>query len=497
MTDVSWLDRALLPIAPGWVARRAADRLRAEALLGHRSYDGAGNGRRNDGWRRPQTSANAETAVAWRRLAAGAREMVRNNGHAANAINVLTANIVGTGIRPSFHAESDEIERRLREAWEKHIEADSSGAGETPGVYQRQALAVRCIVESGSVLLRRRRRDSNPLGYAVQVMEPDYLATDRDGVLRNGRIVHGKEYDNNEELRQFHLYTNHPGETWASFGSLGKVYKVPPRYVSHAYRMDRPGQGIGVSWFAPVMSTLRDLADTRDAYQLRQKIAACFTAFIYESEPGTGTTHRGQPINDHIEPGRVESLPPGKDVKFAAPPGVDGMSDFDRAQLMTIAAGLGIPYEALTGDLSRVSFLSGRMGWLAFYRNIDIWRTGMVIPRIVQREVDWFLEVEGTRLGADKDGVKTTFTSPHRDLLDPKQEIAALREEMRLGALSYPDLVRMRGRNPDIVLNEWEKWAKDIESRELAFDWMPSKFSMAGNDIQDKEAGDAGSTTET
>jgi len=481
VTDI--IDKLLLPIAPGWAARRAAARLQYESVT--RAYDAAGSGRRNEGWNRPNTSANAETAAAWQRLASSARELVRNNGHAANALNVMTANIVGTGIRPSFHAESDDIERALREMWEAHVEHDDSGVGEAGNVYQRQVLAVRSIVESGSVLLRRRNRSALTLPYAVGVMEPDYLATEKDAALANGKIVSGKEYSSTEELRAFHLYTDHPGDAWTGMRGVGRVTRVSPQYISHAYRMDRPGQVQGVSWFAPVMASLRDLADTRDAYQLRQKIAACFTAFIYEAEPGAGTTHKGQPINDHVEPGRVESLPPGKDVKFASPPGVEGMTDFDRAQLMTIAAGLGIPYEALTGDLSNVSFLSGRMGWLAFYRNIDLWRNTLVIPRICNREAQWFLQVAATQLGAE--GVRVTWTAPHRDLLDPKQEIAALREEMRLGAMSYPDLVRMRGRNPDMVLAEWEKWAREIEDRELAFDWMPSKFSIAGNEIRSEE----------
>jgi len=112
-----------------------------------------------------------------------------------------------------------------------------------------------------------------------------------------------------------------------------------------------------------------------------------------------------------------------------------------------------------------------------------VWRTSIVIPRICEREMQWFMQLAQVREGIN-DRVRITWTSPHRDLLDPKQEIAALKDEMRLGALSYPDMVRMRGRNPDMVIAEWEKWAKDMDSRELAFDWDPRRFSSAGNDIQ-------------
>jgi len=118
MTEATFIDRVMLPVAPSWVARRVEARARVEAFLEARKYDGAGSGRRNDGWLRPATSANAETATAWRTLASSARELVRNNGHAANAVNLIANNTIGTGIRPSFHADSDDLERRLRELWE-------------------------------------------------------------------------------------------------------------------------------------------------------------------------------------------------------------------------------------------------------------------------------------------------------------------------------------------------------------------------------------------
>ena len=77
--------------------------------------------------------------------------------------------------------------------------------------------------------------------------------------------------------------------------------------------------------------------------------------------------------------------------------------------------------------------------------------------------------------------VRVHWISPHRDLLNPSEEIKALREEMRLGALSYPDMVKMRGRDPAQVLASWERWAKELEKRDLYFDWDPTRVSLSGN----------------
>jgi lambda family phage portal protein len=484
MDKAPLFERALFNIAPGWAASRSRGRrefLQHEAAVGVlRKYEAAGTGRRTDGWNRPGSSATAEVMSSAAMLRNGARQLVRDNGHAANALNVLESNVIGTGIRPGFITGGDRQARLLQELWEEHCESDKSGAEEVGNFYDRQSLGFRSIAESGSVLVRRRRRPKGVLPYSVQLLEPDYLYTWSDGNKGRNTITQGKEFDPRGDLVAIHLHLAHPGDSFIGLNSGANTVRVPIEEISHAFRMDRPGQIDGVSWLAPVMTDLRDHGDTRDAYQLRQKIAACYTAFIYESEPGGGTSNPGVPISDHIEPGRIESLPPGKEVSFASPPGVEGMTDFDRDQLRTIAAGMGIPYEALTGDLSNVNFLSGRMGWLAFYRNIDKWRQRIVIPKLCEPEMGWFLQLASLKLGINAP-IRVRWTAPHRDLLDPTKEIKALREEMRLGALSYPDMVAMRGRDAGAVLDDIEKWATKISDSGLVFDWDATRVSLAGN----------------
>ena len=500
------LERIIATVIPAWGASRAMHR-RAKlqhdnASLFLRQYEAATPGRRTKGWKRPATSANAEIRRGAPALRNGARQLVRDNGHAANAMSVLTANVIGTGIQAELEAESDAQTKRLSELWARHMEQNVSGAESSGNFYHRQALGFRAVVESGAVLARRRRRvDGNlPLPYQVQLMEPDLLATYLSSLTGTGDIYQGKEYDSDGDVIAYHLHRVHPGDSFfgaAAFRSIGKTIRVDAAEIAHVYRVDRPGQVDGVSWLAPIMTDLRDLADTRDAYQLRQKIAACFTAFVTEPELGSGlpASQPKVPIGEVVEPGRIESLPLGKDVQFARPPGVEGMSDFDKAQLMTIAAGIGMPYEALTGDLRNVSFLSGRMGWLAFYRHIDAWRSHTVIPQLCDTEARWFLEACALT-GAVTGPVRVTWTAPHRDLLDPLKEIKALREEMRLGMLSYADAARMRGRNPEVVLDSWETWAKKVDKRGLVFDWDPRQVALSGtsHDVMTEETGNAGSS---
>jgi hypothetical protein len=58
----------------------------------------------------------------------------------------------------------------------------------------------------------------------------------------------------------------------------------------------------------------------------------------------------------------IEYLPSGRDVRFATPGASGGYAEYMRVQLHAIAAGMGLTYELLTGDLSQVNYSSIRAG---------------------------------------------------------------------------------------------------------------------------------------
>ena len=127
----------------------------------------------------------------------------------------------------------------------------------------------------------------------------------------------------------------------------------------------------GVPWFAPVILKLRDLDDYDDAELMRKKIEACFAAFVTGAQdeetlgkPSTGIS--GDRV-ESFEPGMIEYLEPGKDVKFASPSANGGYAEYMRLQLHAVAAGVGLTYELLTGDLSQVPAPAGTaaMRWSA------------------------------------------------------------------------------------------------------------------------------------
>lgn len=485
------LEKLIAGISPNWAASRSRSRreqLQNDLAMSHlRKYEAASKGRRNSHVKATGSDANSEIGSSASISRNYARQIVRDNPMGAAALNVIANNTIGKGIAPEISARTKTIQREAEVSWRAYagttqidIDGDLTFAG-------LQNLVMRTIPEAGSCLIRRVRAPSSArlaVPFQIQVLEPDYLDVTKDGADASGKTVRGKKYDSEGRLLGYHLYRHHPGSqrAWLSMDSVF----VDAADIIHIFRKDRPGQVDGITWFAPCMNLMRDLMETRDAYQLRQKISACFAAFVHDADAQGGGGFGGgnpEPLVSHIEPGRISTLPPGKEITFADPPGVDGLVDFDRIQQISIATGLGIPYEAF-GDLRNVSFLSGRMGWLAFYKNIDSWRQNMIIPQLCDGVFRWFaeaMEINFVLKGMQNPGLFAEWTAPDRDLLDPAKELGALRDEHRLGALPFGELVRARGRDPEKVLESYKKWNRLFDDAGLVFDGDPRRVSRAGN----------------
>ncbi len=66
-------------------------------------------------------------------------------------------------------------------------------------------------------------------------------------------------------------------------------------------------------------------------------------------------------------------LPPGADVVFSnTTTGLAQSAEFLRGQDHEIAAGVGLTYEALTGDMSRTNYSSARVNLLEFRRRAEM-----------------------------------------------------------------------------------------------------------------------------
>jgi lambda family phage portal protein len=483
------VSRTIAAIAPRFAADRAEALVRLEkaqtqraSLKGIRAqYDGATHSRRSQGWRRTGKDANYELMGSAQILAQTARDMVRNNPYAERAVSAISTDLVGTGITFEVlrNGQPDEELNALAKA---HFETTACDADGRNNLFGLQLLAARTVVESGSILARNRprfTRDNLPVPFQLQLLEPDHLDASRNGLFSNGTYVAGIEFDKVGNRKSYWLYPQHPGAIAAQ--NL-MPSPIPAGDVLHVFRSDRPGQQHGASWFAPVILSMREFAEYQDAQLLRQKIAASWAVFRVGMEGEDGDVDADADYADFIEPGLIETLPFGADIKFANPPGVDGYVDFAKISVRTFATGMNLPYD-IFGDLEAVNFSSGRIGRIAYNRQLDSWTWNMLIPQFCDPAAAWFFRA-AQLTGRNVDGCTMSWTPPRREMLDLATEGPAIRDMVRAGLMDPESAIRERGENPDTVLAAWERWAKKVDKAGLIFDIDPRRVTQVGNATQ-------------
>lgn len=476
------LDRTIAWLAPSAAERRMRSRIRIKSLENAMAYyDGATLGRRGSSIRRKGVDANAVARKTLSALRDGSRDLKRNHAYAARAVQAICNNTIGTGIVPVFRHNDDSIETEIQRLAKEHLQTTACDVDGRHNFAGLQALAMETMVDAGEVLVRRRKAPSSlglPVPLQYQVLEPEHLDQRKDGkTTGGGRIVQGVEFDAMGQRTHYWLLQEHPGSGFRL--SIPQSVQIPASEILHVYRVDRPGQVRGIPWSAPILLRMADFADYLDGQLVRQKVAASFAIFkINPTADPVGTSADDKKL-EFIEPGTVQELGPGEDIKFPTLPSVDGLGEVSGIYLHEIAAGYGVSYEALTGDLKGVNFSSGRMGWLEFQRNIDAWRWKTIIPQLCDPMVAWFLDAVSL-LGVDIAGTIVRHTPPPRQMIDPTKEVPAKRDEIRAGLTSWSQSLRERGLDPEEHFEEMAKDKERIDRHGLILDSDPSKVSKAG-----------------
>lgn len=479
----NWIDRVVGYFSPMSAVQRARARMALEVLA---HYDGASTGRRTENWKRVSGDANAVNGPALNLLRERARDLVRNHPNARRAVRIMRTNVVGYGIKPRPKMAGSRSMKQAVKLWERWATSTECDADGRHNIYGLQALAMNAVAETGEVIIRKRiRRPSDGLTVPlqIQIIEADFLDTAKtQDVAGGGRIIQGVEFDSVGRRVAYWLFPEHPGQTAGlRFGSY-QSYRIPASEITHVFFTERPGQVRGVSWLAPAIIRLKDLDDYADAQLLRQKIAACFTAFVTDPAGGIGglgEKKADDPLVETLEPGMINYLKPGQSVEFVAPPITGDYSVFTSAILRACSVGIGLTYEQMTGDYSQVNYSSARMGRNEFAANVDDWRFNMFIPQACDPLWRWFTEA-AVISGAMSEMPLADWTPPPLRMVDPEKEIAADKAEIRSGLKTISEALRERGIDPEQHFDELSGDTKRLDDLGLVLDTDPRKTSGQG-----------------
>jgi lambda family phage portal protein len=226
----------------------------------------------------------------------------------------------------------------------------------------------------------------------------------------------------------------------------------------HLFSPLAPGQVRGVSWLAPVLLRLHDIDQYEDGQLMRQKVASLFAGFIQRDRgddpviAGTEQDEDGDLVAG-MQPGVLQYLNPGEEIKFSEPAQVGDSVPFIELQLRSIAAGLGVPEYLLTGDLSNVNYSSIRAGMVEFRRRIEMLQYGTVIHQFCQPIWERFVTSAVLSGAIDAPDFEAKFADyiavewypPAREWVDPLKDAEADALAVAAGFKSRRQVVTERG----------------------------------------------------
>jgi lambda family phage portal protein len=398
---------------------------------------------------------------------------VRRNAWAAAGIEAFVANAIGTGIKPQSMVQDQATREAIHSLWWDWCEqADAAGLTDFYGL---QALATRAMLEGGEALIRlryRRLEDGLPVALQIQVLEAEHLPTTMNRDLPGENVIRaGIEFDRLGRRVAYHLYRSHPNDgllaPMSSQGGMDTV-RVDASEVIHLFRPLRPGQIRGEPWLTRALVKLNELDQYDDAELVRKKTAAMFAGFITRMAPednlmGESAADANGVALAGMEPGTLQILEPGEDIKFSAPADVgSSYAEFMRQQFRAVAAAMGITYEMLTGDLTQVNYSSIRAGLLEFRRRCEALQHGVIVHQLCrpiwrawmdQAVLEGAIDLPGYR--KERRTYQAAKWIPQGwSWVDPQKEFNAMKLAIRAGLMSRSEAISGNGYDPEDVDRE-------------------------------------------
>ena len=378
--------------------------------------------------------------------------------------------MVGVGLRPMLSVPDPALRKRVGDLWAAWTEkADFIGR---EGFYGLQSEALRTTLIDGEVLALIR---PGPV-LQIQLLSDEFLATQKDNGVDIGG---GIQYDSEGRRLGYWLYNKVPA------AALNPVpYFVPADRVVHMFAPAKVGAERGVSWLSPALLNLFELQSFMEASLVRARTGSLFAGFI-RSADGTQILTNQATGDTTFEPGSIARLRAGDELSFTQPPDpTQGYTPFISTQLRAIASALGLPYELLSGDLSGVTFASGRHSLIAFERTVDSLVQNLVSYQFNRPIWNWWLKIQvaaGT-LPEEILSVPVRWIAPEFQTLDARMTTNATLLKIRSGLLSRSEAVSSTGADPTALDEQIAADNARADKLGLIYDSDPRRVTLQGQE---------------
>jgi capsid protein len=181
-------------------------------------------------------------------------------------------------------------------------------------------------------------------------------------------------------------------------------------------------------------------------------------------------------------PGMIEYLRPGEDIKFNSPPPAGGYREYLMTELEGAAAGVCMPFELMSGNMSNVNYSSYRAGLLGFRNTIEAFRWLTLIPMFCQPAWRRFIDTLVLQGKIREANYGVQWTAPKFESVDPVKDAEATLKQIRMGTLPLTEAIAQNGMDPATVMNEYARINALLDKLEVVLDSDPRNMTLRGQE---------------
>lgn len=412
-------------------------------LPARRAYDGDSTGNLFSSWGVTPYDQDTETRnnIVLRRNRS--RDLLRNNEYARRFCQAASNNILGADgiqlqmrVRQATGKQDERANEIIETAWQDWARPRNCTVSGRHSWREIQGQVLSAIISDGDVGVFRHRDPDHPHGYALQIVEADWIDAEYNNPnpATGNEVRMGVEVDRFRRPVAYYVLDRHPGDNITRAGGPSiRRSRVLARDFLLPFRADRPEQTRGVPWLTCVADTLKMLDGYHEAEIVAARTAAA-KMVLFERTGSDG--YEGEKDDEgnflmDAQAGVMEELPAGLKPHFWDPSHpTSAYPDFVKAILRQVASGLGISYNSLANDLEGVNFSSIRAGLLEereVWKALQSWYVDSFVAVVFDDWIRQALLTGAIPLPAAK---LEKFNRPHFqgrrwDWVDPKKDAEA------------------------------------------------------------------------
>lgn len=495
-------------------------------------------------WQPRNVSADAAVLKDAGRLRARARDLVRNNPHAKNAVRMNRDAVSGSGLKLSLKIDwrtlgladievASEWQDHVTREWEafaESIECQADARRQRTFSQIFQLVDQTDYVDGEALSIVEMKPGIGAYQTCLNVIDVDRLSTPA-GVLESDVIRGGVERDGYGEPIAYHIRVGHPADVGLSLSALSwqRVERQTPwgrPVVLHVYDHLRPEMTRGVTEFASTIASMRMLADYNEA-ELNSAITRASYAAVIKTEldwssamavigaRGGSAQASGNPIFDNVaaylkgageyhqgseitwKGTKIPHLLPNESLDVVKTDAANAnFAEFENAFIRHLAAGLGVEAHELAKNYSDVNYSAARAALLSVWRTYKARRTRLVTSFAMPFFGAWLEEAVaigtvplppgvGDFYAARPYLVRGTFVAWGKPMIDPAKERQAQMLGMSMGVDTLEAIAAEDGANWRDTLDQaaYERAYK----LKLGLDPDATGPEMAGPPIEDAE----------